>query len=96
MTESSPPPPKNGERYVREEREVRPIQPGILGAMTEISRTILGGMPPGMVIIVVLFCGLIWFLDNQNATRAESMAQRTEAVGKLLDKCISAAVGKPN
>jgi len=96
MTENSPPPPKNGERYVREEREVRPVQPGVLGALTEISRTILGGMPPGMVIIVVLFCGLIWFLDNQNATRAESMAQRTEAVSKLLDKCISAAIGKAN
>ena len=96
MAETSPPPPKNGERYVREEREVRPVQPGILGALVEVSRTILGGMPPGMVIIVVLFCGLIWFLDDQNATRAENAVQRTEAVAKLLDKCISAAAGKPN
>jgi hypothetical protein len=96
MSEPPPLPPSTNGRIVREEREIRQVQPGVLGALTEISRTILGGMPPGMVIIVVLFCGLIWFLDNQNSTRAASMEQRTEAVAKLLDKCISAAVGKPN
>jgi hypothetical protein len=94
MSEPPPtPPPVNG-RVVREERETRQIQPGVLGALTEISRTVLGGMPPGMVIVVVLFGGMIWFLDNQNTQRAESMSQRTEMVAKLLDKCITAAIGK--
>jgi len=78
MTESKPPPPET------------PQQLGFLGALTEISRTVLGGMPPGLVIIVILFGGMIWFLDNQNTTRAESMQQRTELVAKLLEKCLTA------
>lgn len=56
--------------------------------ITEIVRVVLGGMPPGLVILGVLFGGLVWYLDNENAHRAKGVELRTEAVAKLLEKCV--------
>jgi NAD-dependent oxidoreductase involved in siderophore biosynthesis len=59
------------------------------GTLSEVARNVLAGLPPGMLLLVGLFGGLIWYLDNQDASRAEATAKRIEAVTQLLDKCIT-------
>lgn len=73
---------------IREQTTREVVQPGFLGTITEIGRALVTGMPPGLLVVSLLFGGVIYFLDSSNDQRFQAMTQRTELVGKLLTMCL--------
>lgn len=64
----------------------------VVGAASRLGQALISALPPAFLLLVLInaaFLGLVlWFLNNQQA-------QRTELVGKLVDRCMEIALHAP-
>jgi len=67
--------------------------PSVTGAVTKISTSLIGALPPGFIILLVLnvlAVGFIaWFLETQ-------LAQRDEMAERLFNRCMEIALPAKN
>lgn len=64
----------------------------IVGAASRLGQSLIGALPPAFLLLVLLNCAFLalvmWFVDTQ-------LKQRTELVGKLVDRCMEIALHAP-
>lgn len=64
----------------------------VVGAAAKLGQSLIGALPPAFLLLVLLNCAFLalvmWFVDNQ-------LKQRTELVGKLVDRCMEIALHAP-
>lgn len=64
----------------------------VVGAAARLGQSLIGALPPAFLLLVLLNCAFLalvmWFVDTQ-------LKQRTELVGKLVDRCMEIALHAP-
>jgi hypothetical protein len=62
---------------------------GVVGVVSQVSRSLIGALPPAFIMLVLInaaFIGMVlWFLDNQ-------LDQRMKTFNRILDACLASGV----
>lgn len=86
MTDQPSSPPAVREQTIRE------VQPGIVGAIVELGRSLVMALPPSFIMLCLLNVGFLWLVMNFLTTQME---MRHQMVARLLDSCIEQRVAQP-
>src|SRR5262245_44751423 len=79
MSETPPP--------VIREHTVREVQPGMLGAVIEVGRTLVGTLPPAFLMLCIINVAFLWlvldFVQHQSDARVQFLT-------RIVDRCVMA------